>query len=53
VVSDIANEPSKNMTPWLALTNLYPESFVYYSHPPLIERIEYLQSMENKKCPEQ
>ena len=32
------------------LTNLYPHHFYvwfYYSHPPLIERIEYLQAMDN------
>jgi STE24 endopeptidase len=35
------------------LTNLHPHpSYVwfYYSHPPLIERIEYLQAMDNKKA---
>ena len=34
------------------LTNLYPHPlyvWFYYSHPPLIERIEYLQAMDNKK----
>lgn len=34
------------------LTNLHPHplyAWFYYSHPPLIERIEYLQSMDNKK----
>jgi len=34
------------------LTNLHPHPFYvwfYYSHPPLIERIEYLQVMDNTK----
>ena len=34
------------------LTNLHPHPFYvwfYYSHPPLIERIEYLQAMDNSK----
>ncbi len=38
------------------LTNLHPHPlyiWFYYSHPPLIERIEYLQAMENKKTLEQ
>lgn len=36
------------------LTNLHPHPlyvWFYYSHPPLIERIEYLQAMDNKKAP--
>ena len=36
------------------LTNLHPHPlyvWFYYSHPPLIERIEYLQVMDNKKAP--
>jgi STE24 endopeptidase len=35
------------------LTNLHPHPlyvWFYYSHPPLIERIEYLQAMDNKKA---
>jgi len=34
------------------LTNLHPHPlyvWFYYSHPPLIERIEYLRAMDNKK----
>ena len=36
------------------LTNLHPHPlyvWFYYSHPPLIERIEYLRAMDNKKAP--
>jgi Zn-dependent protease with chaperone function len=36
------------------LTNLHPHPlyvWFYYSHPSLIERIEYLQAMDNKKAP--
>ena len=36
------------------LTNLHPHPlyvWFYYSHPPLIERIEYLRAMNNKKTP--
>ena len=36
------------------LTNLHPHPlyvWFHYSHPPLIERIEYLQAMDNKKAP--
>ena len=35
------------------LTNLHPHPlyvWFYYSHPPLIERIEYLQTMDNQKA---
>ena len=38
------------------LTNLHPHPlyvWFYYSHPPLIERIEYLQEMDDKKLSEQ
>jgi STE24 endopeptidase len=38
------------------LTNLHPHPlyvWFYYSHPPLIERIEYLQAMEKERSPEQ
>ena len=34
------------------LTNLHPHPlyvWFYYSHPPLIERIEYLRAMDYKK----
>jgi STE24 endopeptidase len=34
------------------LSNLHPHPWYvvfYYSHPPLIERIEYLQAMDYKK----
>jgi STE24 endopeptidase len=34
------------------LSNLHPHPlyvWFYYSHPPLIERIEYLQTMDHKK----
>jgi STE24 endopeptidase len=49
------SEPMINALKRLAkdnLTNLHPHPlyvWFYYSHPPLIERIEYLQAMDNKK----
>jgi len=51
------SEPMINALKRLAkdnLTNLHPHPlyvWFYYSHPPLIERIEYLQAMDNKKAP--
>jgi STE24 endopeptidase len=49
------SEPMINALKRLAkdnLTNLHPHPlyvWFYYSHPPLIERIEYLRAMDNKK----
>jgi STE24 endopeptidase len=51
------SEPMINALKRLAkdnLTNLHPHPlyvWFYYSHPPLIERIEYLRAMNNKKTP--
>jgi len=51
------SEPMINALKRLAkdnLTNLHPHPlyvWFYYSHPPLIERIEYLRAMDNKKAP--
>lgn len=51
------SEPMINALKRLAkdnLTNLHPHPlyvWFYYSHPPLIERIEYLRAMDNKKTP--